>query len=122
METCYAGALAMPNSYAVMDEEEMIYVDGGVDTINIGMSRGYLNKTTCMDQGKGIIRTRNWKNVTSLQLAKEIYGHAVVYYRAAILAKIPILDNAIYSHVANGVDLANEVDRYQAVWNTIWNL
>lgn len=122
MEVCYAEALAMPKRYAVMNEQEMMYVDGGVDHINIGMMQSYLNKTVCIEQGKGIIRTHNWKNVTSLQLAKEIYGHAVVYYKAAILSKIPVLNDAIYSHVANGVDLDNAVDRYQTVWDTIWNL
>ena len=29
MEMTYDGALAMPSSYAVMDEEEMTYVEGG---------------------------------------------------------------------------------------------
>ncbi len=29
MEMCYDGALVMPNNYAVVDEEEMTYVDGG---------------------------------------------------------------------------------------------
>lgn len=29
MEMCYDGALVLPSSYAVMDEEEMTYVDGG---------------------------------------------------------------------------------------------
>ena len=28
MEMCYDGALVMPSSYAVMDEEEMMYVEG----------------------------------------------------------------------------------------------
>lgn len=30
MEMCYDGALVMPSSYAVMNEDEMTYVDGGV--------------------------------------------------------------------------------------------
>ena len=30
MEMCYDGALVMPSSYAVMDNDEMFYVDGGV--------------------------------------------------------------------------------------------
>lgn len=30
MEMTYDGALVMPSSYAVMDEEEMTYVEGGV--------------------------------------------------------------------------------------------
>ena len=29
MEMCYDGALVMPSSYAVMDAEEMTYVEGG---------------------------------------------------------------------------------------------
>lgn len=29
MEMCYDGALVMPNSYAVMSEDEMMYVEGG---------------------------------------------------------------------------------------------
>lgn len=29
MEMCYDGTLVMPSSYAVMDEEEMTYVEGG---------------------------------------------------------------------------------------------
>ena len=29
MELCYDGALVLPSSYAVMDEEEMSYVEGG---------------------------------------------------------------------------------------------
>ncbi|MGN0351591.1 MAG: hypothetical protein ACI4ES_08055 [Roseburia sp.] len=30
MDMCYEGALVMPSSYAVMDEEEMTYVEGGI--------------------------------------------------------------------------------------------
>ena len=29
MDMCYDGALVLPSSYAVMDEEEMSYVEGG---------------------------------------------------------------------------------------------
>ena len=31
MEMCYDGVLVMPSNYAVMDEEEMTYVEGGID-------------------------------------------------------------------------------------------
>ncbi len=30
MEMCYDGALVMPSNYAVMSEDEMMYVDGGI--------------------------------------------------------------------------------------------
>lgn len=29
MEMCYDGALVIPSNYAVMDEKEMTYVEGG---------------------------------------------------------------------------------------------
>lgn len=56
------------------------------------------------------------------QLKKEIYGHALVFYRASILGEIPGVNQAVYSHVANGIDIENKVDRFQAVWNILWNV
>lgn len=32
MEMCYDGALVMPSSYAVMSEDEMMYLEGGIKT------------------------------------------------------------------------------------------
>ena len=66
-------------------------------------------------------KRRNNKNVTGAQLAKEIYGHAMVYYRWAVLGDIPLINNLVYSHVADGVDLDNKVDKYQNVWEFLWN-
>lgn len=109
----------LPCNYIALNADEMSQIDGG---INIGMTRGYLDKTICMAQGRGIIKTYNWTNVTGLQLAKEIYGHAVVYYKLSILDKVPILNDKIYSHAANGVDVEDAVDKYQSVWDMIWDL
>ena len=30
MDMCYDGALVLPSSYAVMNEEEMTYMEGGI--------------------------------------------------------------------------------------------
>lgn len=38
MEMCYEGALVMPSSYAVMNEEEMTYVEGGIRKTYSGKS------------------------------------------------------------------------------------
>lgn len=65
---------------------------------------------------------KNWTNVTAYQIAQEIYGHAAVFYNFGGLTKL-IPDGQggnIYSHLADGVDIENKVDRYQSVWNTIW--
>ncbi len=42
MEMCYDGALVMPSSYAVMDEEEMMYVEGGGELYFGKISTSYL--------------------------------------------------------------------------------
>lgn len=39
MDMCYDGALVMPSSYAVMNEEEMTYVEGGK----------YISKSDCIN-------------------------------------------------------------------------
>ncbi len=43
MEMCYDGALVMPSSYAVMDEDEMMYVEGGATNSIYGTAK-YLAK------------------------------------------------------------------------------
>ena len=45
MGMCYNGALVMPGSYAVMDEEEMTYVDGG-GTLKVKASKSTV-RTIC---------------------------------------------------------------------------
>ena len=111
--------IKLPIGYVCLMEEEMARSEGG--SINIGMTRGYLSKTICLDQARGVIRTYKWKNVTGGQLAREIYGHAMVYFRWGVLGDIPIINNLVYSHVADGVDLDNKVDKYQTVWDFLWD-
>lgn len=41
MKMCYDGALVMPSSYAVMNEEEMTYVEGG-GTITVKFSKDFI--------------------------------------------------------------------------------
>ena len=41
MEMCYDGALVMPSNYAVMDEDEMSYVEGGATK--------FFSKGKCID-------------------------------------------------------------------------
>lgn len=47
MKMCYDGALAMPSSYVVMNEEEMTYVEGGktraMYNVSCNVARNYFN-------------------------------------------------------------------------------
>lgn len=121
MKMSYDGALAMPNNCVVMSSEEMSYMDGG---INIGMYKTYLNKQTCLYVAGQWVRDQKWTNVTATQIAHEIFGHAVGYYRfAGLLKAIPDLNGSnFYSHVSDGVDINNAVDKYQWAFDTIWKI
>lgn len=44
MEMTYGGALVMPSSYAMMDEEEMMYLEGGISIYN-WLVAGVINLT-----------------------------------------------------------------------------
>jgi len=52
MEMCYDGALVMPSNYAVMDEEEMTYVEGGGVSIPRAVAKALLKKYAGSIAGK----------------------------------------------------------------------
>lgn len=115
------GILEMPQSYSSMNDEEMTYIEGGA---NLGMRTEFLDRDFCTRLGNNLIIVCGWKNVTADQLAKEIHGHAVVYYYPTLVAVTSILPdgkgNSLYSHVQNGVDIEDKVDKYQFAWNALW--
>ncbi len=132
MDMCYDGTLVMPSSYAVMEEDEMNYVEGGV---SLSMKKDYLNKNVCLSvasnytQKTGLSRSR---------IAKEIYGHAVMYYASPALLGTyavslgtvmgPIGVAAILSCLyyirshGNPIDLGGDSDFRVAVYNAIWKV
>ena len=50
MDMCYDGTLVMPSSYVLMDEEEMMYVEGGIAIPNWVVS-GAVNVGICVALG-----------------------------------------------------------------------
>jgi len=77
MEMCYDGALVMPNNYAVVDEEEMTYVDGGY----------YMDNATCQEFVFALGLTA-FSNVAAISVAIEAVGTAGL---ATIAGSIPVL-------------------------------
>lgn len=111
--------MELPKNYQAISEAEQTSLDGGV---NIGMKQSYLNKNVCMRMGGEW--AKNWNRVTATQIAHEIFGHAVGYYDFATVLKIIPDGNGgnFYNHVKDGVDINNEVDRYQKYFDIIWNV
>ena len=116
----YSGELVMPTRYVEVAEDEMMYLDGG---LNLGMSRTYLNKNTCRVQARNIIRQRKWTRITVEQLTREIYAHAFVYYYLGKALKSINTSTAhnIYRS-ASQVQVENAVDSRQWAFNIIWGI
>lgn len=124
MDMCYDGALVMPSSYAVMDEEEMTYVEGG--GARIAVTSGMLNKTTCQIMAGALIGSGQIKGMTGLEIAQELYAHAVAYYRAPLLLASGLINYWIYQELrarAGIVDLDDGGDTrpgFKAAYAVIW--
>ena len=43
MDMCYDGALVLPSSYAVMNEEEMTYMEGGISVSKYSSGKLWVN-------------------------------------------------------------------------------
>lgn len=84
------------------------------------MREEYLDKDVCRKRAQKLIAYNDWKHVTEEQLAKEIYGHAYVYYRWKWLGKLPFANRLIYKHTSDGIDVGDSVDKFRLVWEWIW--
>ncbi len=75
MEMCYDGALVMPSNYAVMDEEEMTYVEGGG---SITINRKTIDKAlSSIWSAIGSVSTVAWlTNKSAAQIGAKIAGAA----------------------------------------------
>lgn len=120
-----SGELMMPQMYAEMGRTEMELIEGG-QPINLEMSSVYLSRTACKNQAAWLKRTGYCVNMNSLDIAKEIFGHACAYYAGeAVKSKNPSLSgivNSVVSSAQNGIylednnDSAIRVAYYNACW------
>ena len=129
MEMCYDGTLVMPSSYAVMDEEEMTYVEGG-KAITIATSREYLSKSKCKEKARWLLKYNYCNNMDLMDIAKEIHAHAFYGYKGGYLA-LNMPDGALklaIIHLAekglNGISLEDHKDSAArvAAYNLAWLL
>ncbi len=89
---------------------------------SLQMKKEYLDKNRCREAAESLVRVYGWERVSADQLAKEIYGHAFIYYKASFMKKNPILYKLAYIHCEDGIDVGNVVDRFQIIWEIIWRV
>lgn len=110
MEMTYGGALVMPSSYAMMDEEEMMYLDGG---LNLDYKWYYQDKIGAAIGAAAIKEKYNWNNISTFDLAAEIFTHAIAYYDFGLLlavAKGLGFATSIANSILGGIDVENKLD------------
>lgn len=119
MEMCYDGALVMPKNYAVMSEEEMVYVEGGIDTISVNSNM--LDQNYCLQIAKNYTESTG---MSQLRIAMEIYAHAVLFFGGVGVGTIVGLDNGIVSDIikrAKDIDLGGDSVARLAAYTVIWS-
>ncbi len=112
MDMCYDGALVMPSNYAVMDEEEMTYVEGGANiSYNIFMrSRAY-----CTAFASGYRSGKGYTNISTYDLAAEIFAHAYAYYEwggfVSLASSLGFSEvKSFKKSIMNGIDVKDGLD------------
>ena len=90
------------------------------DKRKLRMRETYLDKEVCIRRAQKLVSYNEWKNVSVMQIAKEIYGHAYVYYHMEWLGKLPVAKSVLYQHVADGIDLEDKTDTFQGIWEWLW--
>lgn len=107
----------------VLTIENMKKVEGG-KTYAVSMSGKYKNKDNCLSKATQIINNGYITGMTKLQIAQEIYAHAIIYYNADA-ARSLIGNEDVFGYLmdhANPVNLEDGGDTwarrmaYSAIW------
>ena len=122
MDMCLKENLEMPCIYEIINEEEMVYLDGG--SVALPMKKGYLNKTTCKNTAARLIKNKSVTGMSKQAIAEEIFAHAQLFFRAAGLNMAGV-DIGIINEIAEHAEVVNIDDggdkwyrrvAYTALW------
>ena len=109
MEMCYDGTLVMPESYAMLDEDSMKDIEGG---ISLSYHWTMRTKASCLTLASKIISNNNFHNIGKVDLAAEIYTHAFLYYSApgALLVAASVGYGDHVKSIVDGIDIEDGLD------------
>ena len=120
--------LVMPTSCVILNEEEMTYTQGGGEISYNNLMR---SKVSCAALATKIVYDEKLKNISTYDLAAEIYAHTFLYYDASAALGILILagykDKAM--SVLNGISYEDGLDTrtiggvpYYKIYRTLYAL
>lgn len=125
----YDEALVMPGRYAVMNEAEMTYVEGGAlsyEECSLTVLPNYLTKAGALMAAEKFAGKELWDGKTygKERLAAEIFAHTVAFYASIGMyagpnGAVKALGKTIFEH-ANPINLGGdnfaEVAAFYACW------
>ncbi len=120
--------LVMPSSCITMDEEEMMYVEGGKGT-NIDTLPIYLSRSESKKKAEELKDDGFCTNMSVTDIAKEIHGHAVWGYGMigpSVMNTLPSLVREAAQYISecglNGITLGDDCDVWYrvAAYNVAW--
>lgn len=109
MDMCYDGTLVLPSSYAVMDEEEMCYLDGGTAKTFKNNMIGLWNKGRPY---QAALKYAGFNYKALVACASQTYNYCVYF----VAAKIGVTVGTINA-VVGVVFAAGTVAAGVAMWN-----
>lgn len=126
-------ALIMPTKFLAVDKDVMEYIEGGGMCYS-GTWKVHYNDYANMNTKPGAkaaakaLRAKlGWHGISELDLAKEIYFHAVLYVKGTSKGLSDSTDLLFWNSVKDGIDIDNCLDkkkvagieRYQ-YYNMLW--
>ena len=127
MSTAQGGALVMPTSYAVMNQEEMEYLEGG--GMSVDMEPRFTKRSECLSFAQKCLEEDKIKGMSDVEIAQEIFAHAIVYFGVAGINSIG-LNNVVLQALkgkANPINIEDGGDTrpgfkqaYALIWYYYW--
>ncbi len=120
----YKETLMMPSSFSSVTDEEMEYLDGGKPK-DLPMNPAYLSRIVCTKTAESLRAEGYCCNMSTLDVAKEIFGHAcAAYYGTALAITVPGASSfllEIASHGWNGISLGDDKDpKWASAYDACW--
>ena len=115
-----------PTSYTMLSESEMQNTFGG--SVHLPVSRDYLNREYCQGFALSLLGLKAVTGMTVLEVAQELYAHAVAYYHGATIRNNNSINSAVKNYlmskgsvidIEDGGDTAIRKAAYAVIWHIL---